>query len=190
MSKLLIVIPAYNEEESIVSVVEELTTHYPQYDYVVVNDGSRDKTAAVCRAHGYRLIDLPVNLGLAGAFQTGLRYAAENDYDCAMQLDADGQHKPEFIAPMLEALEEGNDIVIGSRFLTVKKPKTLRISYLIKNGAKVKEVQVEMGERTAGQSYLTFWRSVQYMVKMSISILLIQWFRKRDTATPYPERSL
>ena len=239
MSKLLIVIPAYNEEESIVSVVEELTTHYPQYDYVVVNDGSRDKTAAICRAHGYRLIDLPVNLGLAGAFQTGLRYAAENDYDCAMQLDADGQHKPEFIAPMLEALEEGNDIVIGSRFLTVKKPKTLRmlgsyiiswsirlttgraicdptsgmrmfnrrlmqefaqnlnygpepdtISYLIKNGAKVKEVQVEMGERTAGQSYLTFWRSVQYMVKMSISILLIQWFRKRDTATPYPERSL
>ena len=222
MSKLLIVIPAYNEEESIVSVVEELTTHYPQYDYVVVNDGSRDRTAAVCRAHGYRLIDLPVNLGLAGAFQTGLRYAAENDYDCAMQLDADGQHKPEFIAPMLEALEEGSDIVIGSRFLTVKKPKTLRmlgsyiiswsirlttgraicdptsgmrmfnrrlmqefaqnlnygpepdtISYLIKNGAKVKEVQVEMGERTAGQSYLTFWRSVQYMVKMSISILLI-----------------
>ena len=119
--------------------------------------------------------------------------------------------------------EEGSDIVIGSRFLTVKKPKTLRmlgsyiiswsirlttgraicdptsgmrmfkpdtISYLIKNGAKVKEVQVEMGERTAGQSYLTFWRSVQYMVKMSISILLIQWFRKRDTATPYPERSL
>ena len=97
MSKLLIVIPAYNEEESIVSVVEELTTHYPQYDYVVVNDGSRDKTAAVCRAHGYRLIDLPVNLGLAGAFQTGLRFAAENDYDCAMQMDADGQHKPEYI---------------------------------------------------------------------------------------------
>ena len=235
MSKLLIVIPAHNEEANIVQVVEELTRGYPQYDYVVVNDGSRDKTAALCRAHGYRLIDLPVNLGLAGAFQTGLRFAAENGYDCAMQMDADGQHKPEYIAPMLAALEEGNDIVIGSRFLTVKKPKTLRmlgswsirlttgraicdptsgmrmfnramveefaqnlnygpepdtISYLIKNGATVKEVQVEMGERLAGQSYLTFWRSVQYMVKMSISILLIQWFRKRDTETPYPERSL
>ena len=229
MSKLLIVIPAHNEEANIVQVVEELTHGYPQYDYVVVNDGSRDKTAALCRAHGYRLIDLPVNLGLAGAFQTGLRFAAENGYDCAMQMDADGQHKPEYIAPMLAALEEGNDIVIGSRFLTVKKPKTLRmlgsyiiswsirlttgraicdptsgmrmfnramvdepdtISYLIKNGATVKEVQVEMGERLAGQSYLTFWRSVQYMVKMSISILLIQWFRKRDTETPYPERSL
>ena len=236
MSKLLIVIPAHNEEANIVQVVKELTTNYPQYDYVVVNDGSRDKTAAICRAHGYRLIDLPVNLGLAGAFQTGLRFAAEN---CAMQMDADGQHRPEYIEPMLEALEEGNDIVIGSRFLTVKKPKTLRmvgsyiiswsirlttghavcdptsgmrmfnramveefaqnlnygpepdtISYLIKNGASVKEVQVEMGERMAGQSYLTFWRSVQYMVKMSVSILLIQWFRKRDTETPYPERSL
>lgn len=239
MSKLLIVIPAYNEEDNIARVVGNLVTNYPQYDYVVVNDGSRDHTAAICRANGYRLIDLPVNLGLAGAFQTGLRYAAENGYDCAIQLDADGQHKPEYIAPMLAELEDGADIVIGSRFLTVKKPKTLRmlgsyiiswairlttgraicdptsgmrlfnramveefaqnlnygpepdtISYLIKNGAVVKEVQVEMGERVAGQSYLTFYKSVQYMVKMAISILLIQWFRKRDTETPYPERSL
>ena len=239
MSKLLIVIPAHNEEDNIVQVVENLTSQYPEYDYVVVNDGSRDKTAAICRAHGYRLIDLPINLGLAGAFQTGLRYAAENGYDCAMQMDADGQHKPEYIPAMLAALEEGNDIVIGSRFLTVKKPKTLRmlgsyiiswsirlttgraicdptsgmrmfnramveefaqnlnygpepdtISYLTKNGATVKEVQVEMGERMAGQSYLNLWNSAQYMIKMSISILLIQWFRKRDTETPYPERSL
>ena len=239
MARLLIVIPAYNEEANIEKVVGNLAKNYPQYDYVVVNDGSRDHTAAICRAHGFRLIDLPVNLGLAGAFQTGLRYAAENGYDCAIQLDADGQHKPEYIAPMLEALEDGADIVIGSRFLTVKKPKTLRmlgsyiiswairlttgraicdptsgmrlfnramveefaqnlnygpepytISYLIKNGAVVREVQVEMGERTAGQSYLTFYKSVQYMVKMAISILLIQWFRKRDTETPYPERSL
>lgn len=239
MSKLLIVIPAYNEEQNIERVVENIIRNYPQYDYVVINDGSRDKTAAICRANGYHLIDLPVNLGLAGAFQTGLRYAAENGYDCAVQLDADGQHKPEYIAPMLAALEDGADIVIGSRFLTVKKPKTLRmlgsyiiswsirlttgraicdptsgmrmfnramveefaqnlnygpepdtISYLIKNGATVKEVQVEMGERLAGQSYLNFWNSVQYMVKMSMSILLIQWFRKRDRETPYPERSL
>ena len=237
MSKLLIVIPAHNEEENIVRVVRELISKYPQYDYVVVNDGSRDKTAALCRANGFRLIDLPINLGLAGAFQTGLRYAAENGYDCAMQLDADGQHKPEYIEPMLAELEDGADIVIGSRFLTVKKPKTLRmlgsyiiswsirlttgraicdptsgmrmfnramveefaqnlnygpepdtISYLIKNGATVKEVQVEMGERVAGQSYLNLWNSVQYMVKVSISILLIQWFRKRDTKTPYSQR--
>ena len=71
MSKLLIVIPAYNEEANIVKVVNGIVKNYPQYDYVVVNDGSRDKTAAICREHGFRLIDLPVNLGLAGAFQTG-----------------------------------------------------------------------------------------------------------------------
>lgn len=239
MPKLLIVIPAYNEEGSIERVVDDLIQNYPQYDYVVVNDGSRDRTAAICRSRGYRLIDLPVNLGLAGAFQTGLRYAAEHGYDCAMQLDADGQHLPRYIAPMLEKLEAGADIVIGSRFVTVLKPRTLRmvgsyliswairlttgqpicdptsgmrmfnrrlleefaqnlnygpepdtISYLIKNGAVVKEVQVEMAERTAGESYLNFARSVQYMVKMGLSILLIQWFRKRDTTYPYPERSL
>ena len=70
MLKLLIVIPAYNEAESITRVVDDLIQNYPQYDYVVVNDGSRDKTAAISRAKGYHLIDLPVNLGLAGAFQT------------------------------------------------------------------------------------------------------------------------
>ena len=239
MPKLLIVIPAYNEEGSIERVVDDLIQNYPQYDYVVVNDGSRDRTAAICRSRGYRLIDLPVNLGLAGAFQTGLRYAAEHGYDCAMQLDADGQHLPRYIAPMLEKLEAGADIVIGSRFVTVLKPRTLRmvgsyliswairlttgqpicdptsgmrmfnrrlleefaqnlnygpepdtISYLIKNGAVVKEVQVKMAEHTAVESYLNFDHSVQYMIKMGLSILLIQWFRKRDTTYPYPERSL
>ena len=238
MSKLLIVIPAYNEEGNIVHVVNELVAHYPQYDYVVVNDGSRDPTAALCRQNGFRLIDLPVNLGLAGAFQTGLRYAAENGYDCALQFDADGQHKPEYIQPMLDELESGADIVIGSRFLTVKKPKSLRmlgsyliswairlttgqaicdptsgmrmfnrrmveefalnlnygpepdtISYLIKNGAVVREIQVQMGERLTGTSYLNFTRSIQYMLKMGLSILLIQWFRKREPVNNYyPER--
>ena len=91
MSKLLIVIPAHNEEENIASVVEDLTTRYPQYDYIVVNDGSRDKTAAICRARGYHLIDLPVNLGLAGAFQAGLKYAYRKHYACAIQYDADGR---------------------------------------------------------------------------------------------------
>ena len=133
MAKLLIVIPAYNEEENIVQVVGQLAAVCPQYDYVVVNDGSRDRTAALCRQHGFRLIDLPINLGLAGAFQTGLRYAAENGYDCALQFDADGQHCPEYIQPMLDLLEQGADIVIGSRFVTVKKPRNLRMvgSYLI-----------------------------------------------------------
>lgn len=73
--KLLIVIPAYNEQENIARVVDNLIEHYPQYDYLVVNDGSKDRTAQICREKGYRFLDLPVNLGLAGAFQAGLRYA-------------------------------------------------------------------------------------------------------------------
>ena len=239
MSKLLIVIPAYNEEDNIVRVVKNLKYCCPQYDYVVVNDGSRDRTAALCRACGFNLIDLPVNLGLSGAFQTGLRYAAEQGYDYALQFDADGQHMPEYIQPMLELMQSGADIVIGSRFVTKKKPKTLRmlgnyliswairlttgkvicdptsgmrmfnkrmvnefalnlnygpepdtISYLIKNGAVVRELQVEMQERTAGSSYLNLTRSAEYMFKMGMSILLIQWFRKREPVTFYPERRL
>ena len=69
MAELLIIIPAYNEEENIERVVERLRQNFPQYDYVVVNDGSKDRTAEICREHGYNLVDLPVNMGLAGSFQ-------------------------------------------------------------------------------------------------------------------------
>ena len=120
--KCLVIIPAYNEEQNIVRVIENLKNNYPMYDYVVINDGSGDDTAGLCRRHGYELIDLAVNLGLSGAFQTGLKYAYRNGYDYAIQFDADGQHRPEYIAPMLDKIQEGYDIVIGSRFVTQKKP--------------------------------------------------------------------
>lgn len=224
--KVLIIIPAYNEEENIVRVVENLRVNYPQFDYVVVNDGSRDRTAQLCREHGYHLVSLPVNLGLAGAVQAGMKYAMANDYDAAIQFDADGQHRPEFIQPMADRLAEGYDIVIGSRFVTEKKPMTLRmagsflisaairlttgkkikdptsgmriynrrmvrematqincspepdtISYFIRRGARVSEVQVAMDERVAGTSYLNLTRSAGYMLRMGIAILLMQWFR-------------
>ena len=125
--KCLVIIPAYNEEENIVRVVENLKNNYPMYDYVVINDGSADSTAKICRKYGYELVDLPVNLGLAGAFQTGLKYAYRKGYDYAIQFDADGQHRPEFIAPMLDKIQEGYDIVIASRFVTEKKPHSLRM---------------------------------------------------------------
>lgn len=125
--KLLVIIPAYNEEKCIATVVDRLTNSFPQYDYVIVNDGSRDETARICKEKEYHLIDQPINLGLAGAFQTGMKYAWENEYDAAIQFDADGQHLPEYIQPMLECLKEGNDIVIGSRFVNKKKPFTLRM---------------------------------------------------------------
>ena len=226
--KCLVIIPAYNEEENIVRVVENLKNNYPMYDYIVINDGSSDSTAKICRKNGYELVDLPVNLGLAGAFQTGLKYAYRNGYDYAIQFDADGQHRPEFIGPMLDKIQEGYDIVIGSRFVTEKKPHSLRmlgsnlismamklttgrrvkdptsgmrmfnkkmiaefalnmnygpepdtVSYLLKQGATIAEVQVEMDERIAGESYLNLTKSIMYMLRMLLSILLIQNFRKR-----------
>jgi len=228
--KVLLIIPAYNEEDCIVQVVNKIREELPEYDYVIINDGSNDHTSRRCHRNDFEIIDLPVNLGLAGAFQTGLRYAYENDYDYAIQIDADGQHKPEYIKQILEEIQKGYDIVIGSRFVVEKKPKTLRmlgshlisisiflttgkwindptsgmrmynktmikefamnlnygpepdtISYLIKQGANVGEVQVFMEERIAGASYLTITNSMMYMLRMLMSILLIQNFRKRDS---------
>ena len=75
MDKVLLVIPAYNEEKNIRKVVGRLTEDFPELDYIVVNDGSRDSTADICRQNGYNLLDLPVNLGLAGCFQAGMKYA-------------------------------------------------------------------------------------------------------------------
>ena len=214
MNRLLIVIPAYNEEESIEEVVNNIKENYSQFDYVIVNDGSKDSTYSVCEKNKYNIIDLPINLGLAGGFQAGAKYAYLKGYDCFIQFDADGQHLPEYIDKMLKKLDEGYDIVIGSRFVDEKKPISARmlgsrlistaiklttgvkindptsgmrlyrpepdtISYLIKNGAKVAEVQVEMKERVAGTSYLNFARSISYMFRMLMSILFVQNFRKR-----------
>lgn len=227
--KILIMIPAYNEALNIERVVNNLIENYPQYDYVVINDGSKDDTAKICRKNGYNLIDLPMNLGLSGAVQAGMRYAMQNDYDAALQMDGDGQHKPEYISLLAEEIEKNHaDIAVGSRFVTEKKPRSMRmlgsnvisaliklstgfklndptsgmrmfskdvikefalninygpepdtISYLIKKGIRVKEVQVSMDERIAGESYLNITRSMKYMILMSFSILFIQGFRKR-----------
>lgn len=131
--KVLVIVPAYNEEECLSTVVDQLEAQFPQYDYVVVDDGSADRTAHICHEKNYHHICLPVNLGLSAAVQTGMRYAYENGYDAAVQLDADGQHRPEYIADMVDALENGNDIVIASRYLAEKKPFNLRMfgSFLI-----------------------------------------------------------
>ncbi|MBS5064348.1 MAG: glycosyltransferase family 2 protein [Hungatella hathewayi] len=121
MDKVLVIIPAYNEEQNIEMVVEELIAKHPELDYVVVNDGSTDNTARICQEKGYNLVNLPVNLGLAGCFQTGMKYAYQEGYSYAIQFDGDGQHRPEYIGDMRRKMEEGYDIVIGSRF--VDKPK-------------------------------------------------------------------
>lgn len=130
MAKVLIIIPAYNESENIKAVVDHLIHDCPHYDYVVVNDGSRDDTARICRQHQYNLIDLPVNLGLAGGFQAGMKYASYYQYDYAVQFDADGQHDTRYIDDLLSRAQiqkERADIVIGSRFVKERKPVSMRM---------------------------------------------------------------
>lgn len=226
-NKILVIIPAYNEEESIEKVVSNLENDFPFYDYVVINDGSKDATSEICHKNGFNIIDLPENLGLTGAVQTGFKYALKNGYEKAVQFDGDGQHLPEYIKDLSDAIDEGNDCVIGSRFVTVKRPNSLRmlgntlisfliklttgkrigdptsgmrmfnqelikqfamnvnftpepdtISFLIRRGFEVKEVQVKMKDREAGESYLTLSRSIKYMIHMFTSIIVIQNFRK------------
>lgn len=127
MSDLLIIIPAYNEEDNIERVVDRLIREFPQYDYVVVNDGSRDRTGEICKRRHYRYLDLPVNLGLAGGFQAGMKYAFAKGYSYAIQIDGDGQHRPEYIEAMKKKMDEGYDIVIGSRFLNGGKSGSMRM---------------------------------------------------------------
>lgn len=228
MDKVLLVIPAFNEEKNIERVVEDLVRGFPYLDYVVVNDGSRDSTAKICRDKGYNLLDLPVNLGLAGCFQAGMKYAYRKGYRYAIQFDGDGQHRPEYIESMRQKMDEGYDIVIGSRFIDEKKSFSMRmigsrmiaaairlttgvhvadptsgmrmfnqkmirefalnlnygpepdtVSFLLKQGARVAEVPVVIGDRLGGESYLKPAVAVSYMARMMISILLIQNFRKK-----------
>lgn len=225
--RVLAVIPAYNEEDSIVPTMEEFLDTDTGCDYVIINDGSSDETESICRQHGYNVISHPTNLGLTAGFQTGVKYALANDYDAVIQFDSDGQHVPSYIRPMAEKMEQdGADIVIGSRFVKRKKsfsarmigsrlitasiklttgktitdptsgmrlfnrammeefakrfdfgPEPDSVAYLMRKGAKVSEVQVRMRDRTAGESYLNFAKSISYMARVVTSILIAQWVR-------------
>ena len=115
-STALVVIPAYNEEDALPATLAELVEIRPDLDVVVVSDGSVDKTAALARAAGVHVIDLPFNLGIGGALQAGFRYASRAGYDRAFQFDADGQHDPRELAALEAGLDAGANLVIGSRF--------------------------------------------------------------------------
>ena len=95
--KTLVIIPAYNEALNIEHTVESLKAACPDVDYVVVNDCSGDNTVQICEEHGYKYLNLPINLGIGGGMQTGYRYAAEHGYDIAVQIDGDGQHDPAYL---------------------------------------------------------------------------------------------
>lgn len=116
--RILAIIPAYNEEDCIEQTIRRFEKTCPNVDYLIVDDGSTDATRAICQREGFSYVSLPVNSGLAVGFQTGMKYAERNGYDAAVQFDADGQHLPEYIPVMAEAMESENaSIVIASRIL-------------------------------------------------------------------------
>jgi len=114
--RTIAIIPAFNEEAALPGVLAELRAVVPDIDVVVVSDGSRDRTAAVARDAGVHVVELAYNLGIGGALQTGFRFAARHGYGRAIQVDADGQHDPGQIRYLIEALDAGAGMVIGSRF--------------------------------------------------------------------------
>ncbi len=117
----IIIIPAYNEQDNILDVINDIEQNASGYHYMVINDGSTDKTGLILRQNHVPHINLPFNIGIGGAVQTGYKYAFEKGYDIVIQFDGDGQHKASFIPEMISILEEGNaDMVIGSRFLDKK----------------------------------------------------------------------
>ena len=223
--KTLIIIPAFNEEGSIEKVVNNLTEKFPQYDYLVVNDGSTDGTKNICSGNGYQVVNLVINMGIGGAVQTGYRYARDNHYDIAVQIDGDGQHDVSFLAEMIKLIEENKaDVVIGSRFvekegfqssqmrrvginflsilawiLTGVRVKDITSGYRVINrrfikifaedypsdypepeamviaavhGGKILEYPVVMRERENGESSITLKKSVYYMIKVTLAMLI------------------
>ena len=223
--KKLIIIPAYNEQESIKKTVEDIMEKAPHFDYIVINDCSTDKTKEICETEEFNVIHLPVNLGIGGAVQTGYLYAARNGYDIAVQVDGDGQHDPQFLSKMADYMEaEHADMVIGSRFidkegfqssgarrvgikyftmliklLTGTKitdptsglrmvnreiieffaeeypkdyPEPESVVAILRRKKKLLEIPVIMRERSGGVSSISMKKSVYYMIKVSLAILI------------------
>lgn len=223
--KKLIIIPAFNEESNIEKTVHSILKDAPEFDYVVINDCSTDHTRAICEEHGFNIVNLPINLGIGGAVQTGYKYAYEQGYDVAVQVDGDGQHDPEFLNLMAEHLMSHHlDMVIGSRFIEKKGfqsstarrmgivffsklikiltgqiitdptsglrmvgrnvmglfavdyprdyPEPESVVAVLRRGMKVEEIPVIMHERTGGVSSISLKKSVYYMIKVTLAIMI------------------
>lgn len=125
--KVLIVVPAYNEAQNIEKTVKDITTN-TKYDYIVINDCSKDDTKLVCEKNNFNVMSLPVNYGLTSVVQLGMKYAYKNNYDIVIQFDGDGQHQAKYVKDLVNEIEQENcDIAIGSRFVNKKKPKSMRM---------------------------------------------------------------
>lgn len=226
--KSLVIIPAFNEQENILHTISDLKTHCSDMDYIIINDCSEDKTLGILKNHHFSYLSLPCNLGIGGGVQTGYQYAAENDYDIAIQFDGDGQHQACYLHDLIKPIENGDaDIVIGSRFIekegfqstglrrfgihflshlihflchvhisdvtsgmrAVNKrfieqyaktyaqdyPEPEAIVAAAKHGARIMEVPVKMKEREKGKSSISPLRSLYYMIKVSLALIIAKF---------------
>lgn len=230
--KILVIIPAYNEEESILNVIEKLKKDCPRADYVVINDCSKDSTLEKLEGADASYLNLPLNLGIGGGVQTGYKYALKNGYDIAIQIDGDGQHDTAYLEEVVAPIEAGEaDVVIGSRFITkegfqssgmrragikflstlihicsgtkvhdvtsgfravnragiklyaneypVDYPEPEAIVKASVSGLKIKEMPVVMKERETGESSISPLKSIYYMIKVSIAIVICRISSKK-----------
>lgn len=187
-SNILIIVPAFNEEQAIVATVKQLE-QFSEYDYVVVNDGSTDRTKQILEQHRFSHVTLPVNLGIGGAVQTGYRYAARNGYDYAIQLDADGQHNPEDLRHLVSEMKKRNvDMLIGSRFLEKSNYKgsfTRRtgihyFNYLLRLIARVNILDPTSGYRIVNRRVIE-WFANDYPVDYPEVEVIVKLARKGFT---------
>lgn len=123
--KTLIVIPAFNEEKNLPSLVKEIKGH--GFEHLIINDSSTDGTSELAKASNFNILNLPINMGLAGVTRIGFMYAKDNNYDCVVCIDGDGQHDPKYISSLTKEIENGNDYVIGSRFVDKRKKLSMRM---------------------------------------------------------------
>ena len=155
---VLIVMPAFNEQEAVGDVIREVHQKLPGIAVLVVDDGSQDHTTAVARTAGARVARLPFNLGVGGAMRTGFRFALENGYSTVIQVDSDGQHDPAGVPALLAALAEGNDIVMAARFAgegdyRVRGPRAWAmkvLSAVLSRTAKTRLTDTTSGFRASG----------------------------------------
>jgi glycosyltransferase involved in cell wall biosynthesis len=225
-SRLVAIVPAWNESGAIGGVVDEIRAFDARIDVVVVDDASTDDTASVARARGATVLGLPFNVGIGGAVQTGFRYARDEGYEVAVRLDGDGQHDASELGKLLGPIHAGDaDFVVGSRFVdpggTYRPPFARRVGIgvfarlvsllggqhvtdttsgfaalnragielfaveyphdypevegtlvALRSGLRLTQVQVDMRERQAGTSSITFVRSLYYIVKVMLALLV------------------
>ncbi len=236
--KALVIIPACNEEKNLAKLLDSLRKDCPEYDVVVVNDCSSDNTLKVCKKWGVHVIDLPVNLGIGGAVQSGYKYAQYKGYKVAVQLDGDGQHDPKYIPMLFAELNKGANLCIGSRFITGEGYQSSRLRrfgiryfssliYLFtrriikdptsgfracdrkaiclfaadyprdypepesivtaaRHKLEISEVPVIMNRREEGKSSITGGKSLYYMVKVSLAIIIASFNRYGNTEVNQP----